>query len=261
MQKLKFFLKKTVRSVIITLIMLSAVFLSIQLYVDMTADPYRVSAVSAPCCTAIIVPGASVYSDGTPSPILEERLKCAYNLYIENKSGKILVSGDHRTDDYDEVTAMKTYLTNLGVPEEDIWTDHAGLDTYDSMYRAKNIFNIQSLLISTQSFHIDRAVYIARKLGISAYGCPCETEKSYNTAAINLRESLAKVKAVIETELMKRNSKYIGVSVSIINEKGNNLCQTPKQTLCEFLINIKSNTTATATVTEKPLAAMLLPKR
>ena len=121
---------------------------------------------------AVMVLGAKVYNNGKPSPVLRDRLDYGYELYAQGKVKKILVSGDHGQIDYDEVNIMKDYLIEKGVPREDIFMDHAGFNTYDSMYRAKAIFCIETLLISTQDFHIARSIYIARKLGIDAYGYP-----------------------------------------------------------------------------------------
>ena len=208
-------LKKFLKAIIIPVILFLMVFLGIQIYVDSYAEPYITDIKNAPECDAVIVLGASVYSNGTPSKILADRLRYAYDLYKAGKVPKILVSGDHRTKDYNEVNVMRDYLIKLGIPEDDIFMDHAGFDTYDSMYRAKNIFKIEKLLISTQSFHMNRAVYIARKLNIDAYGFPCEDKKIYNMEYLNLRESLAKVKAVIETEIIKRSSKHGGEAIPI----------------------------------------------
>lgn len=208
-------IKKALRILIIPIILFLISFLGIQIYVDLYASPHIVSRGNVPVCDAVMVLGASVYSNGTPTPVLEDRLRYAYELYVNKKAKKILVSGDHGTADYDEVNTMRDYLMKLGVSKEDIFMDHAGFDTYDSMYRAKSIFQIKSLLVSTQNFHIDRAVYIARKLGIEAYGYPCEDKSIYNMTYLNLRESFAKVKAVIETDILKRSSKYGGEAIPI----------------------------------------------
>ena len=212
-------MKKLYRMILYTVIGILTVFcilfMGIQLYVDLYAKPYEITKDNAPVCDAVMVLGASVYSNGKPSPVLEDRLKYAYDLYSCGKAPKILVSGDHGTNDYDEVNTMRNYLIELGVPKEDVFMDHAGFDTYDSMYRAKTIFQIEKLLISTQNFHIDRAIYIARKLGIEAYGYPCEDKKIYNMTYLNARESLAKVKAVLETDILKRSSKYGGEIIPI----------------------------------------------
>lgn len=208
---------KYILKYIFTLSLVFAVFfIAIQIYVDSYSRKFIFTDKNEiPSCQAIMVLGASVYSDGTPSPILKERLLYAYEMYVDKKADKIIVSGDHATTDYDEVNTMKNYLLELGVKDEDIFMDHAGFDTYDSMYRAKEVFKVSSLIISTQNFHIKRAVYIANKLGIKAYGYPCEDKEIYNMAYLNARESLAKVKAVIETDLLKRKSKLIGEEIPI----------------------------------------------
>lgn len=191
------------------------VFLWLQYYVDALSNDYIVSLENAPVCDAVLVLGARVYDDYTPSPILAERLDYGYDLYINGKAEKIVVSGDHGRENYDEVNAMKTYLMNKGVPREDIFLDHAGFDTYDSMYRARDIFQIKSILISTQQFHINRSIYIARKLGLEAYGYPSADKEVYNMGYLNFRESLAKCKAVAETEVFKRKPKYLGDTIPI----------------------------------------------
>jgi len=142
-------------------------FFGVQIYVAQSAKDYLLSDASeAPVSDAVMILGAKVYSNGNPSPLLRERLDYGYELYSRGKAKKILVSGDHGQNDYDEVNAMREYLITKGVPIEDIFMDHAGFNTYDSMYRAKAVFCIETLLICTQEFHIGRAVYIARSLGI-----------------------------------------------------------------------------------------------
>ncbi len=191
-------------------------FISIQIYVDSYAAPFIYNdKKDFPKCDAVMVLGASVYKNGTPSPILEERLINAYEMYKDGYAKKIIVSGDHQTEDYDEVNTMKNFLIKKGVKEEDIFMDHAGFDTYDSMYRAKMIFKVNSLIISTQNFHIKRAVYISRRLGTKAYGYPCEDKEYYNIKYLNFRESLAKIKAVFETDILKRKPKQLGESIPI----------------------------------------------
>jgi len=150
---------------------------------------------------------------GKPSLTLRDRLDHGYELYALGKAKKILVSGDHGQKDYDEVNAMKDYLMEKGVPREDIFMDHAGFNTYDSMYRAKEIFGVESLLICTQDFHIARSVYIARSLGIDAYGYPCD-DNGINTRLNKLRESFARVKAVADI-FVKRKPKYLGDAIPI----------------------------------------------
>ncbi len=100
-----------------------------------------------------------------------------------------------------------------GVPRKNILLDHAGFDTFDSIYRAKEIFQVKSMVISTQNFHIKRAIYIARRIGIEAYGYPSPDRESYNMGWFNLRESIAKVKAVWDTDIVSAKPKYGGTPI------------------------------------------------
>jgi vancomycin permeability regulator SanA len=195
-------------------------FAAVQIIIVQSTKGFLVgSASAAPECDAVMVLGAMVYSSGAPSQILRDRLDFGYELYAEGKAKKILVSGDHGQSNYDEVNVMKNYLLDKGVPREDIFMDHAGFNTYDSMYRAKNIFYVGSLLISTQDFHINRAVYIARSLGIDAYGYPCEDKSAYRMNYFYRRESLARVKAFWDT-IVKRAPAYLGETVPISGDGG-----------------------------------------
>ena len=143
---------------------------------------------------AIIVPGAGLTEDGKPGIILEDRLKSAVELYNKGISDRILMSGDH--DDYhNEVQAMKDYAVEAGVPGEDVFMDHAGYNTYDTMYRAKAVFQVNSCVIVTQSFHLYRSVYIARGLGMDAYGYPSSMKVNViNYPSLEAREFLARIK-------------------------------------------------------------------
>ena len=115
---------------------------------------------------AILVLGAGVRPNGTPSHMLEDRLLTALALYQANVCSRIIVSGDHGEDNYDEVNVMKSYLVDKGVPSEVVFMDHAGFDTYDSLYRAKAIFGAKSLILVTQRYHAYRAVYIGERAKI-----------------------------------------------------------------------------------------------
>ena len=118
---------------------------------------------------AILVLGAGL-KNGKPSPVLKDRLDTAYEAYIKGASAKIIVSGDHGRKNYDEVNVMKDYLISKGVPSDNIFMDHAGFSTYDTIYRAKEIFLCDKVLIITQEFHIFRSLYIAKKLDLEAEG-------------------------------------------------------------------------------------------
>ena len=207
---------KRIVGIILGLFILGVAFVyGIVSYVDSSSNDYIVDLSSAPQADAIMVLGAYVYSSGEPSLVLAKRLDYGYELYKAGKSDKILVSGDNGTIQYDEVNAMKDYLLKKGVPSEDIFLDHAGFNTYDSMYRAKEIFGVKKLLISTQHFHINRSIYIARQLGIDAYGYPSTDNVLPNIRWQNFRELLAKVKAFIDVDITKREPKFLGEKIPI----------------------------------------------
>lgn len=117
----------------------------------------------------ILVLGAGLKSDGTPSYMLADRLDAGVALYHAGAAPKLLLSGDHGKKYYDEVNAMKKYVLECGVPEEDIFLDFAGFSTYDSMYRAKAIFQVNTVIVVTQKYHQHRALYLAEKLGYKAW--------------------------------------------------------------------------------------------
>lgn len=129
------------------------------------------------------------------SQILEDRVKVALKIYDMDKAHKLLVSGDNGSVYYNEVWAVAKYLKKKWVYTGDVFLDYAGFDTYDSIYRAKHIFGVQSMIISTQAFHLPRAVYIARSLGIQAYGVEADLHQYRDTSRNLWREYWARVKA------------------------------------------------------------------
>lgn len=139
----------------------------------------------------ITVLGAGLW-DGEPSPMLKERLDFALETYKTGCSTKFLMSGDHGREDYDEVNAMKDYVVENGADKDSVFLDHAGFSTYETMYRARDVFKVEKTLIITQKYHLYRAVYNARKLGIDAYGYYRE-EKIYSVKN-DIREAAARVK-------------------------------------------------------------------
>jgi SanA protein len=124
----------------------------------------------APTAPVAIVFGAGLRRDGSPTPVLRDRVETAVELYQLGKVQKILMSGDNRFLDYNEPGAMAAYAVELGVPQEDIALDYAGRRTYDTCYRARDIFNVQNALLITQSFHLPRAIYTCNALGVHAVG-------------------------------------------------------------------------------------------
>ena len=161
----------------------------------------RVHAVATiPTRGAAIVFGAGLWKDGTPTPVLRDRVQAASELYFAGKVEKLLMSGDNRFVDYDEPTAMKNYAIELGVPAEAIVLDFAGRRTYDTCYRAKEIFGLDSAILVTQEFHLSRALYICETLGVESIGFNADRRDYRKSSRIywNTREALATLTAFID---------------------------------------------------------------
>lgn len=156
---------------------------------------------NVPPTETVIVLGASVFSDGKLSGILQDRTNTAYDLFHQGKVKNFLVSGDHKTDDYNEVNAMANYLMEKGVPADKIKLDHAGFDTYDSMYRSKAVFGIKDAIIVTQDFHLPRAVFIAKNLDLPYKGLAAKNEFFQVSHKNKRRELFANFKALYEVIL------------------------------------------------------------
>ena len=134
------------------------------------ANTKTVKIASAAPVPVVIVPGAGLSADGTPSAPLRDRVRAAADLYLAGKAQKILMSGDNSTVYYNEPESMRQYALSLGVPDEDIVLDYAGRRTYDTCYRAREIFGIQTAIITTQPYHLPRAVFLCDRLGIQITG-------------------------------------------------------------------------------------------
>lgn len=185
---------------------LIALFVSAPVVLRFSVQPYLYDdPADLPQAEVAIVLGASVYR-GKPSPVLERRAARAVELYRVGKVQKILVTGDNGALSHDEVTPVRKYLTEAGIPDADIFLDHAGFDTYSSMYRARAVFLAKSAIVVTQDFHLPRSLYIARKLGIDARGLIASGDGSNQDY---IREIPASVKAVLDLAL-RRQPKYLG---------------------------------------------------
>jgi len=170
--------------------------MAVHTYIDLKSEAYIYSDIKdLPDAQVALVLGALVNSEGELSDILKDRVDTALELYDAKKVQKFLLSGDHGRYTYDEVNAMKDYLLEKGIPKEDIFLDHAGFDTYDSIYRAKEIFEVESMIIVTQKFHLPRAIYIARSLGLENYGIIADKHKYLKAVYNERREFLAQIKA------------------------------------------------------------------
>lgn len=167
---------------------------------------------ASPDC--ILILGAGVTDDGKPMPMLLERLNTGLSLYKEGASDKIIVSGDHGREGYDEVNVMKGWLIDNGVPSEDIFMDHAGFSTYESMYRARDIFQVETMLVVTQKYHLYRALYDANTLGVRAYGIPCDETTYPGQTYRQTREAAARVKDFFYCAF-KARPKYLGAAIPV----------------------------------------------
>ncbi|QJP34697.1 hypothetical protein F0365_09985 [Nonlabens sp. Ci31] len=164
-----------------------------------------------------IVLGASVKPDKTLSLILQDRVDAALLAYENKKFKKFLLSGDHGEKNYDEVNAMKSYLNNKGVPDEDIFLDHAGFDTYDTMYRARDVFQVKNAIVFTQEFHLPRAIYIGKNMGLNVQGYVADKHEYPGNSHFTRREWLANMKAWIELNIKKKPT-YSGKVIPITGD-------------------------------------------
>ena len=162
----------------------------------------------------ILVLGCFVREDGTPSAMLNDRLRRGVELYKSGASPKLLMSGDHGQTEYNEVQAMKRYAIDNGVPSEDVFMDHAGFSTYESIYRARDVFGAKKVLIVTQEYHLYRALYIAKSLGLEAYGVASDYQTYSGQTNRDVREVLARVKD-FGTSVFKPKPTYLGECISL----------------------------------------------
>lgn len=188
-------------------------------YVQQTGQKYISKHESVPEADAILVLGARVFPNGSVSLMLNDRLSTGYELYIKGKAPKIIVSGDHGRKDYDEVNAMKTYLKEKDIPPEDIFMDHAGFSTYESLYRARDIFLVNKVIIVTQEYHLMRALFIARELGMEAYGIPSDKHVYHGVMLKNeIREIAARNKDFLTAKIIKPKPKYLGEVIPVTGD-------------------------------------------
>lgn len=162
----------------------------------------------------IIVLGCGVSAAGNPSPMLEDRLKRGVALYESGAAPKLLMSGDHGRENYNEVAVMKRYAVACGIPADAVFMDHAGFSTYETMYRAKEIFCAEKVIVVTQQYHLYRALYIAKALGLDAYGVSGDYRNYGGQFYRDLREVLARVKD-FGTSIIKPRPTWLGEAIPI----------------------------------------------
>lgn len=163
---------------------------------------------------AILVLGARVHDNGKPSGILKDRLITGIAAYKSGASDRLLMSGDHGTEDYDEVNVMKNYALEQGVPSEAIFLDHAGFSTYESLYRARDVFEVKSVVIVTQRYHLYRALYVAERMGLNAFGVISDLGDYSGMPYFTAREVLARCKDFFYTIFMPLPT-YLGRQIPI----------------------------------------------
>jgi len=173
--------------------------------------PDEAASMGADC---ILVLGAGVRDNGRPSPMLVDRLLQGIELYNNGFSDRLLMSGDHGRKEYDEVNVMKQFAIDRGIASEHVFMDHAGFSTYESLYRARDIFETERIIIVTQKYHIYRALYIADKLGLEAYGVASDPRRYAGQNIRDLREIAARVKDYF-TVIIKPTPTYLGETIPI----------------------------------------------
>lgn len=195
--KQKKILKITFIILIALFVLVSAVLTATNVYIVSRTKDQIIShdeALDLKDVDCIIVLGCYVRPDGTPSNMLHDRLNYGCELYLDDAAPKILMSGDHGRTEYDEVNNMKDFALSKDIPSEDIFMDHAGFSTYDSMYRARDIFGCKKIIIVTQEYHLYRALYVAESLGIEAYGVASDPRKYVGQWTRDIREVAARTK-------------------------------------------------------------------
>ena len=209
-------MRKIVKYIVIIIVICILIILGINLYVKLSTKKRIVlnkdySNLNDIDC--IIVLGAGIWGD-KPSPMLEDRLLQGIELYENIVSSKIIMSGDHGREEYDEVNVMKDFAIEKGVPSEDIFMDHAGFSSYESIYRAKEIFEAKKVVIVTQEYHLYRALYIADKLGLDAYGVASDPREYVGATYREIREILARNKDFVKC-IFKPEPTYLGDTIPV----------------------------------------------
>jgi len=219
MKNMKKKIKIALLIVLLTVLIVFIAWLTFNLIVVISASAHINEAEDTEKSVCAIVLGAGVRADGSPTWMLSDRLDMAISLYNDGKVDKLLMSGDHHTTGYDEVNAMKQYAIDNGVPSEDIFMDHAGLCTYDTMNRAKNIFCLDKAIVITQKYHLYRAVFLARSFGIDAQGIATDNNDygTYQFIHNNIRESIARCKDFLYS-IFKPDTTMMGDLIPITPE-------------------------------------------
>ncbi len=216
MEKRKF-LKKILMIFMSLAVIGTATVLGVNAYVKNTGGSHIITfeeAAKLNDVDCIVVLGCLVKDNGIPSDMLADRLKIGIELYEQGSAPKMIMSGDHGREGYDEVNAMKQVALDEGVPSSDIFMDHAGFSTYESIYRAKEIFEADKIIIVTQEYHLYRALYIAEKLGIEAYGVNADCRTYRGQSSREIREILARCKDFVNA-IFQPEPTYLGEKIPV----------------------------------------------
>lgn len=207
-------IKKLTAAVLAAAAICAVLVFGIDFYVKQKAKPYILTPEeTGEGYDCVLVLGCGVWGD-TPSHMLEDRLLEGISLCQSGASKKLLMSGDHGRKGYDEVNVMKKFAVDRGIPSEDVFMDHAGFSTYESMYRAKEIFKAEKILIVTQDYHLYRAIYDARALGLEAYGVASNPRSYGGQLYRDIREILARNKDFIYS-IIKPEPTYLGEAIPV----------------------------------------------
>ena len=194
-----------------------SVFLGINAYVKHVGGKRMLTSEEAAALAdmdCIMVLGCLVKNNGVPSDMLNDRLTRGVELYDLEAAPKLLMTGDHGRTDYNEVQAMKAFAMDRGIDSSDVFMDHAGFSTYDSVYRARDVFDVDKMIIVSQGYHLYRALYIAQKLGVDAYGVAADYHIYRGQTYRDLREILARVKDAMIT-VFKPEPTYLGKVIPV----------------------------------------------
>lgn len=204
---------KLLKYIAILVIVIAVIVFVINFYVIFKTKNQILESVDKDDIDCILVLGAGV-RNGKPTDMLADRLLTAIDLYNKNVAPKIIMSGDHSKADYDEVNIMKNFAIDKGVPSTNIFMDHAGFSSYESLYRAKEIFEAKKIVIVTQKYHLYRSLYIANKLGLEAYGVSADLRKYIGQSYREFREVLARDKDFVKC-FFKPKSTYLGEVIPV----------------------------------------------
>ena len=204
---------KILKCIAILIVVITVIVFVINFYVMFKTRKQILESVEESDIDCILVLGAGV-RNGKPTDMLADRILTAIDLYNKKVAPKIIMSGDHSKKDYDEVNIMKSFAIEQGVPSSDIFMDHAGLSSYESVYRAKEIFEAKKIVIVTQKYHLYRSLYIANKLGVEAYGVSADLRGYIGQSYREVREILARDKDFVKC-IFKPKSTYLGEVIPV----------------------------------------------